>query len=91
VRRGRAPGHQGDRVGRINPDLLEYTTRKESPLERMVRLSQGIRFEKFPAGELCRFYEDCHVLVKLSEPSTVIEFTPRRPQTPLLLSVRHSG
>lgn len=64
----------GDRASALDRDLLEYVARPESPLERMTRLSSGVAFRKFPAGELCRFYEDSHVLLNITEPTTVVEF-----------------
>lgn len=52
----------------VAPELerfIEWTSRIETPVERLYRLAAGTRFAKIPFGVLPRFYEDCHTIVHI--------------------------
>lgn len=50
---------------KLDPALrqfVEWNNRLETPMERLLRMSNGVRFAKIPNDILPRFYEDCHKL-----------------------------
>lgn len=47
-------------------DLLEWDRRRERPIERFHRLTQGLTFHKLPPGIIGRFCADAHVLGKIT-------------------------
>lgn len=50
----------------FNLDLIEWRSRKESPLERLARIGANVPRGKITPGLLCKFYEDCRVQKSLS-------------------------
>lgn len=65
---------------------LEWSTRKESPAERLARLSEGVRIRRLPRNIWTRFYEDSHALCKVRCAQIEITAGGRKllfgPQTP---------
>jgi hypothetical protein len=47
-------------LDKLSMDLVEWVRRRETPAERLARLSAGVRFAKPPGWVLARFYEDNH-------------------------------
>ncbi len=56
-------------LARVDPEMvrrLEWRTRKESPAERMARLSHGVPIRRLPRNIWPRFYEDSHELCRVT-------------------------
>ena len=63
------PRINGDNID----DAVEWFPRPETPRERMLRLSQGARFQRLPDQVYARFYQDLHISEKIA-PDTSLSF-----------------
>jgi hypothetical protein len=54
-------------------ETVEYRTRLETPLERLQRLSHGVRFIRPHPGALVRLYEDSHTVTRLTNLQAIVE------------------
>lgn len=85
----------------LNPamrELVEWRGRKETPMERMERLAQGVKFIRLPGWIMPRFYEDVHAYKKIERDRFTFEkrgvtytFKPPTPEHELREDVKYLG
>jgi hypothetical protein len=93
---------ENPRVTRDNIDeMVEWFPRPESPRERMLKLSQGERFQRLPNAVYRRFYEDLHICERVAADLSLaftckqtgrkLRFEPATPQEAIAPGTKVTG